>query len=175
MSDNRTGHVFVSYSSEDRKYVDKLLEAFDERNIKYWIDEKIVVADRWVRVIQRQLEASTVVVVVMTPDSNESRWVERELQYALSLGRPVVPLLLRGQRFFLLSDVQDEDVQGGALPPERWFEELRSLAEDEDALAEAERAAAAHEEEARADAAREEEARVEAARAEAAREEEARG
>jgi hypothetical protein len=93
---SRSGDVFVSFSREDREYVDRLLEAFDERNIKYWLDEQTGTAGRSVRVITRKLEAAIAVVVVMTPDAKQSRWVETELQYALDLPRPVVPLLLRG-------------------------------------------------------------------------------
>jgi Caspase domain len=65
--------------------------------------------------------------VVMTPESDESNWVKRELIRAEEGHKPIVPLLLKGERFFGLSDLQFEDVTGGRMPGEPIVRQLRAL------------------------------------------------
>jgi hypothetical protein len=64
----------------------------------------------------------------MTPASEESSWVDREIQEAEDEGKDILPLLLDGRRFFRLNHLQYEDVQGGRMPSDPWFDRLRELA-----------------------------------------------
>lgn len=120
-------HVFVTYSRADQAYVDELVAAFSQKGIKYWIDRYIDYGSRWPQVIRQQLDASAVVVVVMTPDAENSIWVGREIDQAESTGRPILPLLLRGSRFFRLAEHQYEDVRTGVLPSDRWFARVQEI------------------------------------------------
>jgi formylglycine-generating enzyme required for sulfatase activity len=60
----------------------------------------------------------------MTPEARASRWVHREVLLADSLGKPMFPLLLRGDVFPLLIDVQYADVRAGSLPSRGFYERL---------------------------------------------------
>lgn len=120
--------MFVSYSREDQGYVDKLDAAFATRQIPCWIDRDIDYGSRWPRVIKEHIDSSAVVIVVMTPDAEDSVWVGREIDQAESTARPILPVLLRGQRFFRLAEHQFEDVRDGGLPSERWFRRVGELA-----------------------------------------------
>jgi hypothetical protein len=60
----------------------------------------------------------------MTPDADASRWVKREITRAEDGGKPILPLLLAGQRFFSLVDIQCEDVTGGRMPTRPFVERL---------------------------------------------------
>ena len=63
-----------------------------------------------------KIEACSALLVIMTPAAARSRWVAREIQEAESLGKPIMPLLLRGRVFFELNDTQYEDVRDGDMP-----------------------------------------------------------
>jgi hypothetical protein len=60
----------------------------------------------------------------MTPDSEESEWVEREILLAQREGKPIFPLLLRGQENPLLITTQYADVTDGQLPPDGFYRRL---------------------------------------------------
>ena len=77
------------------------------------MDDRVDFGDRWWQTIVRAIEASAAVVVVMTPEAERSRWVEREVLLAEREGKPIVPLLLRGRAFPLLINVQYVDVTDG--------------------------------------------------------------
>ena len=62
----------------------------------------------------------------MSPSSKESDWVQRELTFAQDLKKPIFPLLLAGERWFQVINIQMTDVQGGKLPPDIFFNKVRS-------------------------------------------------
>jgi len=43
-------------------------------------------------------------VVIMTPASEESKWVEREVLFADEEGKPIFPLLLQGEEISLVRE-----------------------------------------------------------------------
>lgn len=129
-----SGRVFLSYSHGDaRAYVRRLARFLDREGIQVWFDQEMISGERWLQVIQHEIDSCAAVIVVMTPQAAESQWVAREITRAEELGKPIVPLLLAGQRFFRLSDVQYEDVTGGGMPPASLVAKLRDLAGHEHA------------------------------------------
>jgi len=117
-------HVFISYSRKDQDYVHKLEDELRKRGFDSWVDARIGSGERWWRTIVQQIRSCAAFVVVMTPDSEQSDWVEKEVMLALEEGKPVFPLLLRGRRFPILVDRQYVTVSGGRLPPRRFYERL---------------------------------------------------
>ena len=122
-----TGHVFISYSRRDGEYVARLAAFLRERDVPLWLDDQIDLGTRWTTVIQGQIETCAAFVLIMTPEAATSDWVTREIHYAQTLSKPIVPLLLKGQPFFHVLDVQHEDVTGERLPGPRLVERLRQL------------------------------------------------
>jgi TIR domain len=121
------GQIFVSYSRSDAEYVTKLVEYLRAQGLTIWVDANLDPGDRWNTTIREQIEASAVLLLVMTPAAEAAEWVERELQYAQSLGRPIVPLLLDGKPFFSLFNRQHENVVGGRMPSAQLVTRLRNL------------------------------------------------
>ena len=117
-------HVFISYSRQDQDYVRQLEDELRRRGFDPWVDARIDFGDRWWRTIVRQIRSCAAFVVVMTPEAEESHWVEKEVMLALEEGKPIFPLLLRGQRFPILIDRQYVSVSSGRLPPRRFYERL---------------------------------------------------
>jgi hypothetical protein len=119
-----TGHVFISYGREDQAYTRKLADSLRQRGFEVWMDDRIDFGDRWWQTIVQAIDASAAFIVVMTPDSEGSEWVEQEILLARRERKPIFPLLLRGQEFPLLISVQYADVTGGRMPPDDFYERL---------------------------------------------------
>jgi glycine cleavage system H protein len=68
----------------------------------------------------------------MTPDAENSKWVEREILLADRENKPIIPLLLDGREFGMLINVQFYDVRDGGLPAEDAFDKLASFLPQEE-------------------------------------------
>jgi hypothetical protein len=124
----RSGNVFVSYSKEDEHYVKQLLSLLRNSGLPVWADDRIDFGDRWWRTIVANIRASVAMVIVMTPASENSKWVEREILLADKLDKPLFPVLLQGECHPLLITVQYHDVRDQSMPPQTFIDTLRRLA-----------------------------------------------
>ncbi len=123
-------HIFISYSHNDAEYAQKFAHALKDRTIAYWMDDhSIETGDRWVQEVLSALTSSAAIVVIMTPESDKSEWVNREILIAQEKRKPIFPLLLRGDKFLLLIDRQYEDVKSGEMPSGSFFEQLAKIIE----------------------------------------------
>jgi len=118
--------IFISYSRKDQDYVNMLVEALRKQELPWWLDNKIDYRDQWTREIEENLKKCQVFLLVMSPSSKESDWVQRELTFAQDLKKPIFPLLLAGERWFQVINIQIIDVKGGKLPPDIFFNKVRS-------------------------------------------------
>lgn len=118
--------VFISYSRDDQNYVDRLAEWLRTSGIPVWLDHNIDYGDTWTRQIEKQLDASDAVVVVMSVSSRESTWVGREIARAERKQKPTFPILLSGDPFLQFETTQYEDVKDGSLPSPRFADTLAS-------------------------------------------------
>ena len=122
-------HLFVSYSRQDAAYVERLVGWMRAHEIPTWVDHELDYGDRWASVIQTRLDEAAAVIVVVSPDSVRSEWVDREISYAQEARKPVLPLLLvRGTRSIRLTAIHHEDVTGGGLPSDQFAARARVLA-----------------------------------------------
>ncbi len=116
--------VFISYGHEDRHYVEKLAAYLESCGLTVWYDHSLTAADHWTSVIEREIRACRVLIIVMSPHSADRVWVEREFHLAEELGKILAPLLLQGSRFWYLAERQFEDVSGGVMPSRSFIERL---------------------------------------------------
>lgn len=109
--------VFISYDHDDLEYVDRLAEWLRNAGISSWLDRgSLRTGDKWKEEITKAIEECGAFIVVMSPRSLDSEWVNKELTYAEDLKKPIFPLLLEGKGFPLLADIHHEDVQDGQMP-----------------------------------------------------------
>ncbi|MQY74059.1 MAG: TIR domain-containing protein [Clostridia bacterium] len=97
MSDKDTSKsIFLSHSSKDKFFVRTLADHLRSYGIKVWIDEaEINIGDSLTEKIGRAIEDTDYVGVVLSHNSINSEWVQRELQIALQKeikGKKVVVL-----------------------------------------------------------------------------------
>ena len=91
--------VFLSHSSKDRAFAQKLVRVLRRHGIPVWYSETNVLgAQQWHDEIGAALRRCDWLVLVLSPSAVESVWVKRELVYALSQQRldgRIVPLLYK--------------------------------------------------------------------------------
>jgi len=76
--------LFVCYASEDREFVDRLVEALDRHALHAWYDKReIFVGDSIVSKVNEGLAATDLLIVVMSTHSVKKPWVRRELDSSL--------------------------------------------------------------------------------------------
>ena len=121
------GDVFISYAREDSEYVEELLEYLKSKKISAWADNNIDYGELWWRTIVANIRECRAMVVVMTPKSEASKWVEREILFADELEKPIFPLLLKGERFPLLIGMQYHDVRDRSMPPIAFSKALKNV------------------------------------------------
>lgn len=77
--------VFISHSSSDKGEAKALAVALKNRGVDVWFDEwELVPGQSWQHEIGRALDASSAMVVLITPESIDSEWVKSEINFALA-------------------------------------------------------------------------------------------
>lgn len=87
--------VFISYSRNDIKQIDKFVERLEEMGFRVWIDRKgIESGDSFKRVIVSAIEKSAVFVCFNSYSSVKSPWTTKELGVATACSKPIIPVKL---------------------------------------------------------------------------------
>ncbi len=76
------GGVFISYSRDDSKFIDKIRERLQEEGAPVWLDRHDLDAGSLQRQISRAIRVNDVVLLVLSEASVQSDWVENELDMA---------------------------------------------------------------------------------------------
>jgi hypothetical protein len=91
--------LFISHSSSDRRFVDRVTAALKRHGIRYWYSPShLVGAQQWHDEIGNALRRCDWFLLVISPSALRSMWVKREFQYALQAERfqnRIVPVLFR--------------------------------------------------------------------------------
>jgi hypothetical protein len=118
---------FISYAHDDLHYVKRLAAHLRESGVPTWFDADLRWGDRWPQRLSEQIQQTTGMIVVMSSAAADSEWVEREILEGQHYNRPFRPILLEGQRLFLLNATQFFDARMGNLPGPREIRELHQL------------------------------------------------
>lgn len=118
---------FISYTQADAAYVKRLAAHLEAADLPVWLDAKLRWGARVPVEIRDRLSSTPGVLVVMSPASERSEWVEREILEGQRYGRPFLPILLRGHRHFLLAATSFFDARDGGLPGPEQLADLREL------------------------------------------------
>lgn len=109
-----SGHIFISYSKQDIDFVRYLRAMLESEGFWVWMDEaRLHPGDEWWDSIVQNIEQASAVIVVMSPNSLDSKWAQREILYAEKVNRPIFPVLLAGDNWSRLADIQFEDMRDG--------------------------------------------------------------
>jgi TIR domain len=84
--------IFLSYSSKDKLVADAICSRLENQNIRCWIAPRDVKpGSDYSNQIADALESATIMVMVFSSDSNNSRHVKSEIDRAFSLGKIIIP------------------------------------------------------------------------------------
>src|ERR1041385_538182 len=87
--------IFISYSRKDINFVRRLAGDLEKAGYDVWGDlTDLRGGDDWVRVIPEAIKNSDKIIVVLSPNSTISEWVEKEYTQALSLRKKIIPIML---------------------------------------------------------------------------------
>ena len=109
--------VFISYSSLDRKLAVIIREKLKERGVDCWMaPESINPGSDYASAIPFAITDCDAVVILLSAHSQESVWVPKELDKALSMRKIIIPLHIDdsaiSEKFkFYFSNVQQLEAQ----------------------------------------------------------------
>lgn len=92
--------IFISYSRQDQALVIPLVERINkEVGALCWIDlDGIESGEEFEEVIMKGIEESQVVLFMLSEASLKSPWTKREVYYAESENKRIVPVLIDGDK-----------------------------------------------------------------------------
>lgn len=123
--------VFISYASKDSIFADLTKMKLKEAGIRVWLDHgELRGGDEWRDSIDRGINRSDMMLVILTPSSCESPYVTYEWGFALGKGKKVIPILLEDSqihpRLEVLQYLDFRDPRSG--PWDELFEEIKKNA-----------------------------------------------
>lgn len=87
--------VFISYSRKDSEIVNKITELLSGKGLRLWIDrDGIESGDAFKAVIVRAIKNASVFLFFSSINSNESPWTIKEVNTAVHLKKPIIPIRL---------------------------------------------------------------------------------
>jgi|tagenome__1003787_1003787.scaffolds.fasta_scaffold20752760_2 hypothetical protein len=125
--ESRSADVFLSYARADRDYVRRLARRLAAAGLSPWYDKGLTPGGRWSVEIERNIAKCAAFVVVVSPSATASAWVERELNLAERLGKPILPLQLGSTDWWRLADLQVVRVDRNEMPGPYFVDRLRHL------------------------------------------------
>jgi TPR repeat protein len=85
--------VFISYASQDKIVADAACARLEQHGIRCWIAPRDIGAGvEWGEAIIDAIERCRVMVLIFSSKANESFQIRREIERAVSKGRPVLPM-----------------------------------------------------------------------------------
>lgn len=87
------GYAFISYSTKNQSYANAIKECLERERIRTWMAPgDIPPGSRYAEIITKALKDCSCLVLILSNDSQKSRWVGNEVERALNYGKPVIPV-----------------------------------------------------------------------------------
>ncbi len=98
--------AFVSYSKRDKAIARRLHATLENAGLRTWMDSsKLSAGEQLTKNIEEAITEASCVVVLLSPDSNASDWVRKEVEFACRQEKPIFLVSIRN------------------VPPADWFPE----------------------------------------------------
>ncbi|MEQ9001772.1 MAG: TIR domain-containing protein [Coleofasciculus sp. B1-GNL1-01] len=95
-ANNLMTQVIISYADEDRAKMEKIRRILRRKSITVWTNTTdIKTGEVFEEAIKRGIEQADNLVYLLSPDSVKSDYAQRELDYAVSLNKRIIPVLVR--------------------------------------------------------------------------------
>ncbi|MEU0519193.1 toll/interleukin-1 receptor domain-containing protein [Streptosporangium sp. NPDC006007] len=117
----------VCYARADVEYGERLVGHLSRAGLPAWSIGDLRWGDDYIWRIRQRLRYALAVVVLMSPEAQESDDLTREILEGHRHSREFFPILLRGERHYLLAGSWYFDARGGVLPGAAELDLLRRL------------------------------------------------
>lgn len=135
MADKKT--VFISYSSRDREFVKQLVETLQAMGVACWVaPEMIPAGSSYAREIPKAIRECEVFLLLLSKTSQDSIWVEKETDSAISNRKNIIPFQLDDTplndafRFYLNNVQMISYAQNPDMAMRELKEQLRELGQE---------------------------------------------
>lgn len=91
-------YFFLSYSRDDTAKQRRIVRELRERGVNIWVDVENLTpgTPTWEREIERAIRDATGIIVLLSPESNNSEWVRREISFGEQHRKRIFPVLIEG-------------------------------------------------------------------------------
>lgn len=126
--------VFISYSRQDMEFAKKLVHFLEEKGHQIWMDKKRILGGaNYVKEIANGIGKADIFLPLFSKESIGSKWVEREVYYAESKDKKIVPILVDSTQMpeeikLVLGAIQYIDFSGQTPTQDPWKELEDALA-----------------------------------------------
>lgn len=106
------GSVFISYSTRNRGFVDRITSILEHMGVKYWkAPEMIPAGSSYAKEIPQAIQNCAVFLLVLSETSQKSIWVEKEIDSAICNRKVIIPFQIEEMELndtfrFYLNNVQ---------------------------------------------------------------------
>jgi Tol biopolymer transport system component len=87
--------IFISYARQDQAAVEALNADLERARVQVWMDKELIGGESWWDSILEQIRSCELYIFALSPNSLRSRACKAELDYAIALSRPLLPVLVR--------------------------------------------------------------------------------
>ncbi len=88
-------YAFLSYSSDNAREAENLKALMEQSGIPVWMaSEKILVGENFADIIPPAIDDCACFVLLLTEEAQRSAWVPKELDQAIRLKKPIIPVQL---------------------------------------------------------------------------------
>ena len=84
--------IFISYSSKQNLIAHEICQAIREAGFRCWMaPESIPSGNDYQEMIPDAISSAKIILLILTPDSAQSRWVQKEVGSAIGAGKIILP------------------------------------------------------------------------------------
>jgi len=88
--------IFICYARADKQFANQLIEDLSAYDIKVWMDVRSIPSgSNWDMEVQKGLERSDIMLVLLSPESAASQNVADEWSYFIEHDKPIIPLMIK--------------------------------------------------------------------------------
>jgi hypothetical protein len=115
-------NVFISYVRSDAVEARQLVNALQACNLFGWDAADIAPGEDFSSAVQSALERSSALIVLLSPRTLDSEWVQFEIGAAKALDKKIIPIIISGDYF--------EEQYPEILPNRNWIDARNRAHED---------------------------------------------
>lgn len=91
----RNGNIFISYTHQDKKFVEKLVQSLKIKRFNIIYDEDVIkVGDNIKDTILKTIDNSDLVILVISEKNTSDTFLKYELDYAKEKSKRILPIVL---------------------------------------------------------------------------------